>query len=149
MLHLMAAAFVGVWKLLAWDFTDQASGQVSLPWEGRASGEFRFDENGGVAVQMMRRDRPLESAPGGPSWAATLTPLQRSEALDGYLAYWGTYAVDFAARTLHLHLDGALRLGCVNGEQQRRFEFSDDARDLTLYYAVEQGTHRLTWRKTA
>jgi hypothetical protein len=146
--HLTTHSFVGVWRLTAWDFTDQASGQVSLPWEGRASGEFRFDENGGVAVQMMREGRPLESAQGGPSWAASLTPEQRVEVLDGYLAYWGTYSADFAAHTLHLHLNGSLRPGWVNGEQQRRFAFSDDGRQLTLYYVVEQGTHRLTWRKT-
>ncbi len=143
----MAASFVGVWKLTAWEFTDQASAKVSLPWDGRASGEFRFDENGGVAVQMMRTDRSLESAQGGPSWAASLTPEQRLEALDGYLAYWGTYSADFATKTLHLHLDGSLRPGWVNGKQQRRFEFSDDGRQLTLDYVVEQGTHRLTWRK--
>ena len=143
----MTPSFVGVWKLAAWEFTDRESGQVSLPWEGRASGEFRFDENGGAAVQMMRADRPLESAQGGPSWAASLTPQQRLEALDGYLAYWGTYSADFATKTLHLHLAGALRPGWVNGAQQRRFEFSDDGRQLTLYYLVEQGTHRLSWRK--
>lgn len=143
----MAASFLGVWKLTAWEFTDQASGKVSLPWDGCASGEFRFDENGGVAVQMMRRDRPLESAQGGPSWAASLTPEQRLEALDGYLAYWGTYSADFATKTLHLHLDGSLRPGWVNGKQQRRFHFSDDGRQLTLDYVVEQGTHRLTWWK--
>jgi hypothetical protein len=145
----MAASFVGVWKLLAWEFTDRMSGQVSLPWEGRASGQFRFDENGGVAVQIMRADRPLENAPGGPSWASSLTPEQRSQALDGYLAYWGTYTADFASQTLHLHLDGALRPGWVNGEQQRRFAFSEDGRQLTLHYAVEQGAHRLTWRKAS
>jgi hypothetical protein len=146
-LHLITPAFAGVWKLTAWDFTDQASGQVSLPWDGRASGEFRFDENGGVAVQMMREGRPLESAQGGPSWAASLTPEQRLEALDGYLAYWGTYTADFAAKTLHLYLDASLRPGWVRREQQRRFEFSNDGQQLTLFYAVEQGTHRLTWRK--
>jgi hypothetical protein len=144
----MAASFVGVWKLVAWEFTEQTSGKVSLPWEGRASGEFRFDENGGAAVQMMRADRPLESAQGGPIWASSLSPRQRLETLDGYLAYWGTYAADFATQTLHLHLDGALRPAWVNGEQQRRFEFSEDERQLTLFYTVERGTHRLLWRKT-
>jgi hypothetical protein len=143
----MAASFVGVWKLIAWEFTELASGKVSLPWDGRASGEFRFDENGGVAVQMMRADRPLEAAPGGPIWAASLSPRQRLETLDGYLAYWGRYTADFATMTLHLQLDGALRPGWVNGAQQRGFEFSDDGRQLTLSYAVEQGTHRLSWRK--
>jgi hypothetical protein len=143
----MADSFVGLWKLTAWDFTDQASGVVSLPWEGQASGEFRFDENGGVAVQMMRAGRPLESAQGGPSWAASLTPEQRIEALDGYLAYWGSYSADFAAKTLHLRLHGSLRPGWANGEQQRSFEFSEDGRQLTLVYVVEQGTHRLTWRR--
>ena len=143
----MTNSFVGVWKLDVWEFTDRATGRVSLPWDGRASGEFRFDANSGVAVQMMREGRPLESEPGGPSWAESLTADERREVLDGYVAYWGTYSVDEAAMTLHLHLDGSVRPGWVGGNQHRKFEFSDDGLQLTLYYIVEQGTHRLTWEK--
>jgi hypothetical protein len=66
---------------------------------------------------------------------------------NGYVAYWGTYSVDEAAMTLHLHLDGSVRPGWVGGNQHRKFEFPDDGRQLTLYYIVEQGMHRLTWEK--
>jgi len=139
----MINSFVGVWKLDVWEFTDGSTGRTSLPWKGRARGEFRFDANGGAAVQIMREDRPLESAPGGPSWAESLSAEERRRTLDGYLAYWGTYSVDEAAKTLLLHLDGSLRPGWVGGNQERRFEFSADGSEMTLYYIVEQGTHRL------
>lgn len=143
----MTNLFAGVWKLDRWDFTDGVSGQVSLPWNGQARGEFRFDTNGGVAVQMMRENRPLDSAPGGPSWAASLTAEERLHALDGYIAYWGTYTVDEVAKTLLLRLEGSVRPSWVGGQQERKFEFSDDGRSLTLHYIVEQGRHRLTWQR--
>ncbi|MEQ1947522.1 MAG: lipocalin-like domain-containing protein [Bryobacteraceae bacterium] len=142
----MTNRFPGVWKLERWDYTD-ATGHVSLPWDGRARGEFRFDENGGVAVQMMRDGRPLESPIGGPSWAASLTADERSQVLDGYVAYWGRYTIDHSAKTLHIDAEGSIRPGWAGGKQQRTFEFSDDARVLTLLYIVPEGTHRLVWTR--
>jgi hypothetical protein len=143
----MTNSFSGVWKLDKWDFTDGATGQVSLPWNGRARGEFRFDEKGGVAVQMMHEDRPLESPIGGPSWAESLTPEERRQVLDGYVAYWGKYTVDDQTKTLNIQAEGSIRPGWAEGKQQRKFEFSADGKVLTLLYIVEQGTHRLVWSR--
>ena len=142
----MANQFPGVWKLEKWDYTDD-SGNVSLPWDGRARGEFRFDENGGVAVQMMREGRPVESPIGGPSWAESLTPDERKQVLDGYIAYWGKYTVDDAAKMLRIEAEGSIRAGWAGGKQERKFEFSPDGTVLTLLYIIPSGTHRLVWRR--
>jgi hypothetical protein len=94
---------------------------------------------------MMRTDRPGNRT--GPSWAVALTPEELLAILDGYLAYWGSYEIDEAARLLTIHVEGSLRPGWVGGDQYREYELSPDARKITLIYEVPGGVHRLTWQK--
>src|ERR1035438_2045 len=101
----------GVWDLSHWEYRDEATGAVSLPWHGRAKGRFMFDAHSRVSLHMMRTDRPGGRPSTGPSWASALTPDEMLAILDGYLAYWGTYEIEEAARLLTIHVEGCLRPG--------------------------------------
>jgi hypothetical protein len=136
----------GVWDLSHWEYRNDATGHVSLPWDGHAKGRFIFDAHGRVSVQMMRTDRPGDRPSTGPSWASALTPEEMSAILDGYLGYWGTYEIDEAARLLTIHVEGCLRPGWLGVDQFRNYELSPEGA-LTLIYEVPGGVHRLTWQR--
>ncbi len=139
--------FVGTWVLESWVFTDVKTGTKSRPWSGNAIGEFRFDAFGRAAVQMMRTDRPVSAAPAGPSFSQAYTPEQMASVMDGYVAYWANYTVDEQNRILNLDIIGSVRPDWVNGHQQRNYEFSEDGKQMTLFYLTDAGVHRLVWAR--
>ena len=136
----------GTWDITHWEYREDASGRVSLPWEGHAKGRFVFDAQGRVSLHMMRTDRPGDRPSTGPSWASALTPEEMLAILDGYLAYWGTYEIDEAAQLITIHVEGSLRPGWVGVDQFRNYELSADGA-LTLIYMVPGGVHRLRWKR--
>lgn len=136
----------GSWDCVHWEFRDDATGATSLVWNGSAKGRFMFDEQGRVALHMMRTDRPGARPSAGPSWAGEMTRDEMLALLDGYLAYWGTYEVDEVKRLITIHIEGCLRPGWVGVDQQRYYEVAPNG-DIVLIYNVPGGVHRLTWRK--
>ncbi len=113
-----AADFVGAWTLVSLEFRD-GEGRVQHPWGTGVIGQLRYDAHGNMSAILMRPDRPRfasEDLQRG-------TDAEVRAAFDGFLAYFGTYAVDAAKATVTHHVRAALYPNWVGRDQVRHFEF--------------------------
>ncbi len=117
--------FVGTWQLIASEFR-RLDGTSLYPYGPDASGTLYYDAAGNMAVQLMRADRPLFAA--GDRQQGT--PEEIRAAFDGYLAYFGRYEVDEAAKIVIHHIVGCSFPNWIGQPQKRFFAFASN--QLTL-----------------
>ena len=121
--------FIGSWRLISIESQTPNPGLGDHP-----VGLIYYDATGHMAVQIMS-NRPR------PTWTGRPTPEQALDAIQSYAAYYGTYTVDEASKTVTHHREGTLTPGAV--DFVRRYEFSGDRLILT---PVDTDTH-LTWER--
>lgn len=109
-------AFHGTWRLVSGRASD-ASGRLVLLV---SDGLLQYTESGLVAAQCV-------ISPESPD------PQMRA-ALGGYIAYYGTYAVDEAARNVGHHVRGSNVPGYVGTVLSRGYELAGDR--LTLFAQI-------------
>jgi hypothetical protein len=117
--------FVGTWRLIGTDFRD-ADGNPHQPYGEHPSGVLIYDANGHMAGQIVRMDRPRFS--GNSVFKATRDELRA--AIEGYVAYFGTYEINAQDGTITHHVEGCLLPHWLGTDQTRSFEFSGNR--LTL-----------------
>jgi lipocalin-like protein len=124
--------FLGTWHLIAFSQNGQPH-----PVYGRApTGTIRYDADGNMAVQIMPdRKRPSEPSASAPA---------ETQAVPGYIAYFGRYRVAARARTVTHD-----RVGNVtSGEPRavvRHYEFLPNGQlALTL---AEDPTAQVLWQR--
>ena len=129
-----AGRFVGTWRLVSID-GDSATQRRFGP---RPTGLIIYDATNHMAAQIQP-DRPR------PSWSASRPPTaeQALDAITGYTAYFGTYAVDERARTVTHRREGALNFDVR--DYVRRYEFLG-AKRLALTLVDRPGV-RLVWER--
>ena len=103
-----------------------------------------YDRAGNFAAQFMKRDRtgPLVD---GPAAAAN-----NSRAQGGYDAYFGTYTIDDAARTVTQRMVGALSNDNVGHVLTRGMTVDGDALTIELHTTSADGepvTRTLVWSR--
>jgi hypothetical protein len=88
-------SIVGCWKMVeAWDIDDEPGSGKTFPWGDPPLGYWVYDSAGNVSVQISLNP-PLSLLPGG-WWTATPPPVaQMVESFNNYMAYFGTYTVDY------------------------------------------------------
>lgn len=104
-----------------------------------------YDRTGHFAAQFMKRDRAAMPAPAGPADARNNT-----QALGGYDAYFGTYAVDDATGQVTQRLLGSLSPGNVGMVLTRAMEVAGDTLRIRLETTAADGTpvvRTLTWER--
>jgi hypothetical protein len=119
--------FIGTWKLVTSEFRTSA-GKVTYPLGDKAVGILIYDGGGRMAAQLMRPDRPKFASGdmrGG-------TPEEIKAAVYGYVAYFGRYEVNGVNGTIIHHVEASLFPNWLGQDQVRSFEFSADAKVLTL-----------------
>ena len=114
------AKFVGVWKLVSFEQRTTA-GALTYPMGQKPVGRLTYDASGHMSAQIMLPDRTRFDAPS----KVRGSPEQKIAAFDGYTAYYGTYTVDDAHRTVIHHVEASLYPNWVGTEQRRLFEFSE------------------------
>lgn len=117
--------FIGTWKLVTSEF-HTSDGKVTYPLGENAIGMLIYDSNGRMACQLMQLDRPKFASGdmrGG-------TPEEIKTAVEGYVAYFGTYEVDDKKGMVVHHVEASLFPNWHGEDQVRFFEFSGDL--LTL-----------------
>ena len=97
-----ASRFTGAWRLLSCETRD-SSGLVQFPFGERPGGQLLYDGAGNMSAQLGRTNRARFAA----KEPALGTDAEVRDAFDGYLAYFGTYAVDESTRTVTHHVVGA------------------------------------------
>ena len=130
-----AQKFIGTWRLISIE-TDTLG---RLARRGaNPTGYIYYDATGHMAAQIQP-DRKR------PSWGSDKTPSgeEALEAVTGYVAYFGTFKVDPAARTVTHHREGALNFDVV--DYVRRYEFL--AGDQIALMPVDRPGYRLVWER--
>ena len=128
-----AKRLVGTWRLVAITIGDQPESTRGP----HPTGLIIYDAKGSMAVQIMP-DRPRTPFAGSQS-----TPDEAKAAFTGYTAYFGTYTIDEAARTVTHHRTGNLNPGGLT-DAVRCYEFVTEDR---LILRPLENTNALTWER--
>lgn len=111
-------SFIGAWNLVSWVVTD-ASGQLDHPYGNKPMGQIIYTENGTMSAQLMHPGAALPDV-SGLSGDAVLKKVAST-----FFAYYGTYSVDNAGKTVTHHVQGCISPSWVGTEQARRYRFLD------------------------
>lgn len=142
-------SLVGAWRLVSWVATSP-SGEISTPLGASPDGQIVYTENGQMAVQLTNPDPALLDGPKPGTddlmdWVASR-----------YVAYFGTYSVDWDAGTVTHHLSGSLEPSWVGADQVRKLEFLEPDRlqlmaeipaDNALGAIGASGSNSLVWER--
>lgn len=116
----IARRFVGAWRLVS----------------ETADGMLTYDPSGAMSVQSA--PRRVRSRAG-----ATPTPAEALHAIEGYVAYFGTYTIDEAAGVVTHHRVGNVQPGPAD-DLVRSFEFA--AGDRLILRPVG-GVGEIVWQR--
>lgn len=128
--------FLGAWRLVSFEEA-QPDGHISHPYGERPAGLLIYDASGHMSVQIMRRDRPQTS-----SDPNNISADELNSVLEGFTAFFGTYEIDEAERTIIHHVEGHLLPSSVGKSLRRSFEFSGDRLILK-----PTESRRVTWER--
>jgi hypothetical protein len=115
--RIVEPSLVGTWKLAElWEL--DAEGKRVYRFGEHPRGYIVYDSTGHVFVGFMR-DPPV--SPDG--FRESLPPSNelKSQAWDAYGGYFGTYTVDWAAKVVTHHVEGALNPKYVGSDERRPF----------------------------
>ena len=124
---------VGMWKMTGAEFW-WPDGQVADIYGPAPSGMLIYGAGGDMAVQIMRAGRPPFAS--GDFRDGSADELR--SAVAGYMAYFGRYTVDEAARTVTHHMRGSLVPNWVGQDLTRVVELAGNR--LTLRTAAPMPT---------
>ena len=139
--------FVGFWNLVSAEF-EWSNGERADLYGPRASGLLVYGPDGQMSVQIMRLGRPAFAADD----ARRGTPEEIRPALEGYLAYFGTFSVDAAAGAVTHHLRGSLFPNWVGQDLTRFYAFAGNRLTLRAPPMLTAGrlfTGTLVWERAA
>jgi hypothetical protein len=127
----------------------KVTGEVQYPWGTKPVGRLAYDEAGHVFAQLMNPGRrPVGGMAdrGAAAAIATASADDMFEMLTGFNAYFGTFDVDEAARTVIHHIESALIPNWVGTDQRRKYEFSG-RNQLIMFNNASQAAYRLIWQR--
>ena len=143
----LSARLVGTWKLRSRIDVTASGKRCPEPTLGEDPVALvYFDKAGNFAAQFMKRDRSTAVSAGAE------VCNNNTRAVDGYDAYFGTYAVDDADGVVKTTLTGALAREHVGAVMTRAMRVDGDTLTITLDTTSIDGqpvTRTLTWSRVA
>jgi hypothetical protein len=130
--------FAGVWKLISYE-NKPNDGEVFQVYGPNPVGRITYDKAGRMSALLMRPGRKAIANPR----SATVEELR--EIQSGFVAYFGTYDVDEASRTVIHHVQAALNPSWPGTDLRRTYEFSENR--LTLRAMQPNGVLTLVWER--
>jgi Lipocalin-like domain len=94
---------VGTWNLVSYRFA-KSDGTATVPMGTDPVGRLIYDARGGMFIEIMRKERPRSTAAVPPQ----VTPEEAKSAFDGYIAYFGTYALNETEHTVTHRVEASL-----------------------------------------
>jgi hypothetical protein len=144
---LIASPLIGTWLLESYTLTF-ASGQTVAPLGTSPSGLIVYTETGWVSVHMYNAARPAFAVPD----PTNTTPDGAKAALDGSVAYFGTYTIDPSQQIVRHQVRQSVFPNFANTTMHRKYEVTDTLLRLVSdpMPAASRGTvvADITWRKT-
>jgi hypothetical protein len=132
-----ADEFIGAWTLVSYERRTAAS-ELEYPMGAHPVGRIAYDPLGRMSAQLMRANRPHFQDSSG-------SAEEKIAAFDDYIAYYGTYVVNPANRTVVHHVEASLNPNWVGTDLTRSYEFSGS--QLILRAAGQDGEIRLVWER--
>ena len=143
-----AARLVGTWQLLE-SYSEGPAGRAAFPLGAKVIGRLNYDSAGNMAAQLMGENRKPFSARD----PREISDVEYREAFQTYTAYYGTFELDTAERTVTHHVQGATVPNWPGNVQLRYYELEGDR--LTLRTPPMRGNdgskavNTLVWQKIA
>jgi Lipocalin-like domain len=138
----LAKQVVGAWTLTSL-VLDQ-DGKKSEPYGSEPKGTAIFTSNGRTAVVITRADLPKFAS----NNRTTGTPEENKAAVAGSIAYFGTYEVNDADKTLTTHVEGSTFPNWTGADQKRTLEVSgDQMKFVNKSPSMGQGVATATWKR--
>jgi len=138
--------FIGVWKLISC-VRKSKDGVVDYPYGEKPVGRITYDKAGRMSAQLMRPGRRSTVAPGQSFLTGNASVTEIREAVDGFIAYFGTFDVDESAKTVIHHVQACLVPSWVGTDLKRTYRF--DANRLVLTASGPTGVLELVWEREA
>jgi len=134
---------VGTWTLVSWEQTLK-DGSKNHRFGSSPKGVNTYDANGHFSLIIMRPDLP-KIASGDPEKP---TPEEGQALARGAIAYYGTYTVNEADKTISLKIDGTT-LANQLGMEQKRIVTSISANEMKYRNptSIAGGQIDLVWKK--
>ena len=139
------AALVGTWRLVSFE-SRTTGGEIRHQLGPAATGQLSYDAVGHMSAQLMNPGRPLFAS--GDLTRGSDTEVRA--ALAGYIAYYGTYTVDWSRGVITHHVQGALFPNWIGGDQVRTFRLDGDRLTITtppIRMGGEDSTTVLVWER--
>jgi len=108
----------------------------------RPQGILIYTATGYMAAEIMRDPRPAF-----PKGYENASAEEIRNAFEGYYAYFGTYDVNIAEKTVTHHLQGSLRPAEIGRDYVRVYELSCDQLTLNPVREGRKLQVRLTWER--
>jgi hypothetical protein len=139
--NALKSRFIGTWKLVNIEQRN-AKGEVIAPTPaapGNRTGYLIYDPAGYMAVSIMPvgRKKYADAQP---------TADEAKAAIAGYAAYFGTFTINEADKSVTHHLQGSLNPGMAP-DQKRFFELAGNRLTLKPPAAANGNQSRLTWER--
>ncbi len=132
----------GTWTMVS-NVLDQG-GNKTEPYGSGAKGSVVLTNNGRVILVITRADIPKFAS----NNRTTGTPEENKAAVAGSIAYFGTYTVNDADKTLTMHLEGSSFPNWVGTDQKRTIELSgDELKFINQAPSMGPGTITVTWKR--
>ena len=133
--------FIGTWYLVEWT-AGLKNGETIFPFGEDAKGRITYDENGNMAVQIMKNNIP-EFQSDDPLQAQ---PDEMTHAYSGFFSYCGHYEINPDLRQVIHQIEISSFPNWVGQNQIRYYEFKDN--DLILSTdVIGSSRHKLIWKK--
>ena len=113
--------FAGAWRLLEC-YGKWTDGGVSYPYGKEPEGQLIYDGHGNFSGQIAGSGRPAFKV----NNLLKGTEEEVRKAFEGYIAYYGTYAVDEASGRVTHNVKNSLFPNWIGDIQTRLFEFEGD-----------------------
>jgi hypothetical protein len=117
---------VGAWKLVSYE-NHTAGAPIDYPYGVKPAGLLIYDSSGHMAIQIMKT--PPQKVASGDEYH--LTPEEKIALMDGYVAYFGTYEVDWTKHVVTVTAHGDLYSVYVGAHEERPFVLEGDRLTLT------------------
>jgi hypothetical protein len=120
-----AKELMGIWTLVS--VTLEQDGKKTDMYGANPQGQAIFAPNGRFSIMFIRSDIPKFAS----SNRETGSPEENQAAVQGSIAYFGTYSVSKTGKVITYHLEGSTFPNWRDVDQERLFKLSGDELTLT------------------
>ena len=124
-------ALVGTWRLVSYE-DKPPTGPSIHPFGQEPKGVLMYDDSGHMSIQIMKMPHP-KVASGDDSH---VTPAEKQDLYDAYVAYFGRYSVDAEKGVVIHHVEGDLADVYIGNDEERPFVLRGDTLIIAPHWKV-------------